>query len=74
MLLYRVPISVVADAKNDSKTITLIVSFYRRSVDASYQTMVARKVEEGELTDYIRMMLCLMLETGKYFWNYRLHF
>ena len=64
MLLYRVPISVSAEGKPGEKTVTVVVSFYRRSVDATYQAMIAKRVDEGHFNEYIKMMLCYMLKSG----------
>ena len=67
MLLHRFPISVVpntpADILEGPRSITMTVSFYRRTVDPIYQAMIARQVTEGQWDDYVQMMLRMILRS-----------
>ena len=64
MLLYRFPWYVAPDSKSD-KTICLIVSMYRKSVDGAYQKMIEDKVNKGAFDEYLVMMLHNILNAGK---------
>ena len=69
MLLHRFPISVVPDIPSDilegPRSITMTVSFYRRTVDPRYQTMIARQVTEGQWDEYVQMILRMVLRSRK---------
>ena len=63
MLLHRFPIEVAPELPKCSETISIMVSFYRKSVDPVYQSMVVKKVAQGELDDYIHMILSTVLKS-----------
>ena len=67
MLLHRFPIKVMPNMEPTTKSegIGIHVSLYRKSVDPIYQNMVIRKVNQGELDDYIQMVLTTILKSGK---------
>ena len=78
MLLHRFAVQCVPDQKvNLSKTssvnaMSIMVSLYRRSVDATYQKMVCQKIEEGDLDEYVTMMIVSLVNNGKFM--IRVHF
>ena len=69
MLLHRFPISVVPNTPSDivegPRSIRMTVSFYRRTVDPIYQTMIARQVTEGQWDEYVQMILRMVLRSRK---------
>ena len=65
MLLHRFPIVVAPETFVTGETIPLTVSFYRNSVDPIYQNLVVTKVLQGELDDYLHMILSLLLKSRK---------
>lgn len=66
MLLCRFPISVKPNlSAAKPQTITVMVSYYRQSVDPVYQSTINEKVESGLYDRYVAMMLHLLLDTGK---------
>ena len=70
MLLHRFPITVVPDMPSNlldgPQSITMTVSFYRRTVDPIYQTMIARQVIEGQWDAYVQMLLRMVLQSRKW--------
>ena len=52
-------------AAGKTKEIDLIISFYRKNVDRVYQQMVVDKIEKGELDQYVKMLLCNIVASGK---------
>ena len=72
MLLHRFAVQCVPDQKvNSSKkssanAMSIMVSLYRRSVDATYQKMICQKIEEGVLDEYVTMMIVSLVNNGKF--------
>ena len=64
MLLYRFPWHVTPDS-GSKKTMRIMVSMYRKSVDSAYQRMIMDKVNQGAFDEYLVMMLHNILNTGK---------
>ena len=65
MLLCRFPISVKPNlSAAKTQTITVMVSYYRQSIDPVYQSTIYKKVESGLYDRYVAMMLHLLLDTG----------
>ena len=68
MLLCRFPIAVKPEVSaSKTQTITVMVSYYRQSVDPVYQSTINKKIEAGTYDRYVAMMLHLLLDTGKKF-------
>ena len=67
MLLCRFPIAVKPElSATKAQTVTVMVSYYRRSVDPAYQRTISQKIEAGTYDRYVAMMLHLLLDTGKF--------
>ena len=67
MLLCRFPIAVKPElSAMKAQTITVMVSYYRQSVDRVYQRTINQKIDAGTYDRYVAMMLHLLLDTGKH--------
>ena len=67
MLLCRFPTKVVPNkAAKAGEEIPIVISMYRQNVDTSYQRMVMKRIDDGHLDQYIKMIISSMLYTGKY--------
>ena len=79
MLLHRYIIKVTPegaklseissdDAPNHTSVkLTIITSFYRRSVDAGYRRLIASLAEEGSFDEYIAALVMSLVNTGNVF-------
>ena len=76
MLLHRYEIKVTPggvklsdipseSAQKDSIVkLTIITSFYRRTIDASYKQLVTRLTNEGIFDEYIAALVMALINTG----------
>ena len=76
MLLHRYEIKVTPEGvklsdissetvrKNSIVKLTIITSFYRRSVDASYKQLITRLTNEGSFDEYIAALVMSLVNTG----------
>ena len=67
MLLHRFDVLVSPNQLDTEKPkeIELIISFYRKNVDHAYRQLVVEKLEKGELDQYVKMLLCNIVASGK---------
>ena len=77
MLLYRYTIRVTPDGAkvpdfspgSEPSTavvkLTIVTSFYRKSVDSGYQRLVAQLADEGVFDDYIAALVMSLVTTGE---------
>lgn len=65
MLLCRFPTKIIPNEQTRStEEIPVIISMYRRNVDATYQKMVMERIDSGNLDQYVKMIITSMLYTG----------
>ena len=46
--------------------LTIVTSFYRRSVDAAYKQLIARLANSGVFDEYIAALVMSLVDTGTY--------
>ena len=54
-----------ASKQQKTQKLPIMVSLYRRSVDSAYKQMVCKRIDDGELDDYITMMIISLVNNGK---------
>ena len=67
MLLHRFPVCLTPEiaTAEANKTMSIIVSLYRKNVDNSYRQLICKQIAEGKLDDYVGMMIVNVVNQGK---------
>ena len=67
MLLHRFPVCLTPEitATEAKKTMSIIVSLYRKNVDDSYRQMVCKQIADGKLDNYVGMMIVNVVNQGR---------